>query len=83
MRNGASVAVIIPAFNEEKSIGKVISALPRWVDDCIVVDNGSTDRTSEVAQTLGARVVVESRRCYGAGCLAGIAAIDENLTERN
>jgi len=58
MRNGASVAVIIPALNEEKSIGKVISALPRCVDDCMVVDNGSTDRTSEVAQTLGARVLL-------------------------
>ena len=76
MRDEATVAVIIPAFNEEPSIGKVLSAIPDWVDDVIVVDNGSTDRTAEVARGEGARIVSELRRGYGSACLAGIAALD-------
>ncbi|MFH0822181.1 MAG: TIGR04283 family arsenosugar biosynthesis glycosyltransferase [Pseudomonadota bacterium] len=72
MRNGSRVAVIIPALNEEKSIGKVIAAIPRWVDDVVVVDNGSTDGTAGVAAEHGARVVNEQRRGYGSACLTGI-----------
>ncbi len=75
MRDTQRIAVIIPAFNEESAIGKVISAIPAWVDDIIVVDNGSTDRTAEVARDSGARVVAEPRRGYGSACLAGIAAL--------
>jgi hypothetical protein len=77
MRNGLSIAVIIPAFNEEPSIGKVISAIPDWVDDVIVADNGSTDSTANIARGLGARVVAEPERGYGAACLAGIDALDD------
>ncbi len=69
------IAVIIPALNEEDAIGKVISAIPNWVDDIIVVDNGSSDRTVEVARNIGARVIFESHRGYGAACLAGIGAL--------
>ena len=71
------ISVIIPAFNEEGSIGKVIADIPKeLVHEIIVVDNGCTDRTAEVAQTAGARVVREERRGYGYACLAGIAALD-------
>lgn len=77
MRNGAKIAVIIPALNEEQSIGRVVSALPRWVDDVIVVDNGSTDRTAEIARAHGARVVGEPVRGYGMACLSGIAALED------
>jgi len=77
MRNGASIAVIIPAFNEEASIGKVISAIPDWVDDIIVGNNGSTDRTAEIAHAHGARVVLELRRGYGAACLAAMDALND------
>lgn len=76
MRRKAIVAVIIPAFNEEVSIGKVLSAIPPWVDDVIVVDNGSTDRTPEIARENGARVVSEPKRGYGSACLAGIVALE-------
>lgn len=76
MRNKSTVAVIIPAFNEEPSIGKVLDAIPEWVDDVVVVDNGSTDRTAEIARERGARIVVEPRRGYGSACLAGIAALE-------
>jgi glycosyltransferase involved in cell wall biosynthesis len=75
MKDNTRVSVIIPVLNEEQSIGKVISAIPAWVDDIIVVDNGSTDRTAEVAHDHGARVVPEPRRGYGSACLAGIAAL--------
>ena len=76
MRFGANVAAVIPAFNEECSIGKVISAIPHWVDDVIVVDNGSTDKTSDVAAEHGATVLSEPHRGYGSACLKGIAGLD-------
>jgi glycosyltransferase involved in cell wall biosynthesis len=68
------IAVIIPALDEEAAIGLVIGAIPPGVEDIIVVDNGSRDRTAEVARQAGARVVREPRRGYGQACLAGIAA---------
>ncbi len=70
------VAVVIPALNEEQSIGRVIDAVPAgFAADIVVVDNGSTDGTAEVARAHGARVVREPERGYGAACLAGIAAL--------
>jgi glycosyltransferase involved in cell wall biosynthesis len=75
MRCGVKVSVIIPALNEEQSIGKVVSAIPAWIDEIIVVDNGSTDQTAEMARTGGARVVDEPQRGYGSACLAGLAAL--------
>ncbi len=81
MRGNASVAVIIPALNEEQAIGLVLSAIPDWVDTVIVADNGSTDRTRRVARAHGATVVSEPRRGYGAACLAGLAAV-ENCSRR-
>ncbi len=71
------VAVIIPAMNEESAIGNVLRAIPAWVSQIIVVDNGSTDRTSAVARAAGAQVVQEFRRGYGSACLAGIRALEE------
>jgi glycosyltransferase involved in cell wall biosynthesis len=70
------LAVIIPALNEEQSIGAVLDAIPAALQaDVIVVDNGSTDRTAEIAAAHGARVVAEPQRGYGAACLAGLAAV--------
>jgi glycosyltransferase involved in cell wall biosynthesis len=69
------VAVIIPALNEEESVAHVIADVPHdLVQDVIVVDNGSTDRTAEVAGAAGARVIREERRGYGYACAAGVAA---------
>lgn len=75
MRGGQTIVAIVPALNEERSIGKVLDAIPSWVDDIVVVDNGSTDRTQEVASKHGARVVRESRRGYGSACLAGMSRL--------
>lgn len=70
------IDVIIPAVNEEQSIGRVIRDLPGdLVRDIIVCNNGSTDRTAEVARHHGAIVVDEPRRGYGSACLAGLAYI--------
>ncbi|MGH9948446.1 MAG: glycosyltransferase family 2 protein [Pyrinomonadaceae bacterium] len=70
------VSLIIPALNEEKSIGSVLNAIPReLVSEIIVVDNGSTDRTADIARHCGARVVSQPERGYGSACLAGIAEI--------
>lgn len=74
MRANHRVAVIIPALNEASAIGHVVRDIPAWVDDIIVVDNGSTDGTGHVAAQAGARVVAEPRRGYGAACLRGIRA---------
>ena len=76
MRDGARVVVIIPALNEEPAIKSVLAPIPDWVDRVIVVDNGSTDRTADVARKAGADVVVEPQRGYGAACLAGMDALD-------
>jgi glycosyltransferase involved in cell wall biosynthesis len=71
------VSVIIPALNEEASLGKVLAGLPAGLaQQVIVVDNGSSDNTAQVARAQGATVVVEPRRGYGSACLAGIAAVD-------
>lgn len=70
------ISVIIPAVDEEAAIGLVVSEVPSLVHEVIVVDNGSRDRTAQVAREAGARVVSEPRRGYGQACLTGIAAAD-------
>ena len=72
----ADVIVVIPAWNEQSSIGKVLDALPRaWHRRVVVADNNSTDRTPEVAREHGATVVPAPRQGYGSACLAGLAEV--------
>ena len=68
------VVVVIPAVDEEEAIGRVLAEIPPVASEVIVVDNGSRDRTAQVARAAGARVVAEPRRGYGQACLTGIAA---------
>lgn len=75
---GQTIGVIIPALNEEQSIGSVLDALPAAFDVVVVVDNGSTDATASIASSKGARVVQETQRGYGAACLRGIAELSNN-----
>lgn len=74
MHLGLRICLVIPCYNEEDGIRQVLSRVPREVDDVVVVDNASTDRTSVVAAQGGARVVPETRRGYGAAYKAGLAA---------
>jgi glycosyltransferase involved in cell wall biosynthesis len=65
MYKGDTITVIIPCLNEEQGIERVLRSMPDFVDQVIVVDNGSTDRTSLVAASLGAQVIREDVRGYG------------------
>ena len=66
------ISVIIPAYNEEQSIGKVVSDIPDFVSEIVVVNNDSTDTTVEVAEKAGATVLTETRKGYGYACLKGM-----------
>ena len=76
MDSPPAIAVVIPACDEEEAIGKVLQDIPDIARQVIVVDNGSSDRTAEVARCLGACVVGEPRRGYGQACLSGMAHLD-------
>ncbi len=68
-----NIGVIIPAFNEEQSIGKVVASIPgNVVNEIVVVNNNSTDNTSAEARNAGATVLNETFQGYGAACLNGI-----------
>ncbi|MGB0526385.1 MAG: glycosyltransferase family 2 protein [Flavobacteriaceae bacterium] len=75
--------VIIPAFNEEHSIAKVIAEIPKTVTEIIVVDNNSTDQTSTVARKAGATVVRQKQMGYGNACLKGLAHIAPKAQDKD
>jgi glycosyltransferase involved in cell wall biosynthesis len=76
------VAAIVPVLDEEGAIGPVIAEIPRdWVDEIIVVDGGSRDRTVAEASAAGAMVLVEKERGYGQACARGAAAAAANGAE--
>jgi glycosyltransferase involved in cell wall biosynthesis len=65
MYKGQTITVIIPCLNEEEGIRLVLGAVPEFVDEVIVVDNNSTDRTASVAASMGAKVIAEKMPGYG------------------
>lgn len=69
------IRVIIPAYNEEDSIGKVIGEIPNIVEEIIVVSNNSSDNTEVVARNAGANVLRENKKGYGHACLLGMEHI--------
>jgi len=73
------IKVIIPAYNEQESIGKVIDDIPKIVDEIIVVNNNSTDNTKEVASKHGATVLDELNKGYGFACLKGMEYISNQV----
>ena len=75
------IKVIIPAFNEANSIGRVIADIPKHVNEVIVVSNNSTDKTIAIAESAGATVLEENQRGYGYACLKGLAYIKESLVK--
>jgi dolichol-phosphate hexosyltransferase len=72
MYKGRRITVVIPCLNEEKGIVEVLSRMPPFVDEVIVVDNDSTDRTAELARDHGALVIHEKVRGYGRAYKAGL-----------
>jgi glycosyltransferase involved in cell wall biosynthesis len=79
MHRDLKISVVIPCYNEEEGVQHVIKGLPDCVDEVVVVDNNSTDRTAEVATALGARVVFEGRKGYGAAYKAGLPAAEGDV----
>ena len=74
-----TIKVIIPAFNEEKSIAKVIADIPDFVEEIVVVNNNSTDQTALVAAKAGATVLTEKSKGYGYACLKGINYLSQKI----
>jgi len=79
MYKGQSITVIIPCLNEEAGIEKVLRSMPEYVDEIIVVDNGSTDRTAEVAASFSAKVIREELRGYGRAYRRGFSCATSDL----
>ena len=77
------IKVIIPAFNEENAIAKVIQEIPSFVDEIIVISNNSTDKTVEVATKAGATVLSENKKGYGYACLKGMDYIAQATIKPN
>lgn len=76
------IRVIIPAFNEQNAVGLVIDEIPKeWVNEVIVVDNGSTDDTYIQAESRGATALKEPTKGYGNACLKGMAHIADSNTQ--
>jgi glycosyltransferase involved in cell wall biosynthesis len=76
------IAAVIPVLDEEGAIGPVLAAMPgEWIDEVIIVDGGSRDRTVTVASAAGATVIGQNERGYGRACAAGAAAAVGNGAE--
>jgi len=79
MHHNPKISVIIPALDEEESIGQVLNDIPgEIVEEVIVVDNGSSDNTVTVSKGLGANVILEPLKGYGAACLKGISILKQD-----
>ena len=79
MRHNLKLSLVIPCYNEEDGVREVMGRMPAAVDEVVVVDNNCTDRTAEVARSLGAVVVAEKRPGYGAAYKAGLKAASRDL----
>jgi len=73
MYKNRRITVVIPCLNEEVGLAKVLQEVPSFVDEIIVVDNGSTDSTAQIARSMGAQVVSELHRGYGRAYKSGFA----------
>ncbi len=79
MYRNKTISVVIPCYNEEDGVRYVIERMPDFIDEIVVVDNNSTDRTGEVAAELGARVVLEKRKGYGRAYKTGIPSAKSEI----
>lgn len=74
-----TISVVLPCLNEEAGIARVISQMPKFVDEIIVVDNNSVDNTAKVAKAIGARIIKEGKKGYGLALKAGILKAKSDL----
>ena len=74
----STISIIIPALNEETSIGLVVASVIDHVHNVYVIDNGSSDKTAAIAHAAGATVISEPQRGYGRACIAGIKAASDS-----
>lgn len=79
MYRDKTVAVVIPCYNEEEGVRYVLESLPPVVDEAVVVDNNCTDKTAEVARSLGAKVVEEKTPGYGAAYKKGLSSATTDI----
>jgi glycosyltransferase involved in cell wall biosynthesis len=79
MYRDLSISVVIPCYNEEDGVQQVIRRLPDFIDEIVISNNNSTDRTEEVATALGAKVVLETTPGYGAAYKTGMAAATKDV----
>lgn len=79
MLQNLKISLVIPCYNEEDGVREVIERCPEGIDEIVVVDNNCTDRTAEVARSLGAVVVSEKTPGYGAAYKAGMRAATGDL----
>lgn len=75
MKTRGRVSLIIPVHNEAESLPTVLKSVPDCIDDIIVVDNGSSDGSGDIARAHGAEVIREERLGYGQACLSGLAVL--------
>jgi glycosyltransferase involved in cell wall biosynthesis len=73
MYKNRRITVVVPCLNEEVGIANVLREVPPFVDEVIVVDNGSTDHTAAIARQMGAQVVSELNRGYGRAYKSGFS----------
>jgi len=73
MRHGLTISVVMPCYNEEEGVAECLRHMPAFVDEIIVVDNNSSDRTGAVARAGGAKVVFEARPGYGRAYKSGLS----------
>src|SRR3989344_1379724 len=73
------ISVVIPCHNEEAGIADTYRMIPKFVDEVVVVDNLSTDKTAKIARKLGARVISEKKKGYGFALKRGIEEAQGNI----
>lgn len=79
MLNGLKISVVVPTLNEAKGIRKTMDLIPKFVDEVVVVDGNSKDRTREIATECGAKVILEKRRGYGRAFKTGFESCTGDL----
>ena len=73
------ISIVIPAHNEEEGVPGVLGTIPDYIDEVIVVDSFSSDRTGQIAREMGAQVVREDRKGYGRAYKTGFKAVHGDL----